>query len=101
MNSTLNLALKRTSRKLSVDLKLVESVYKSYWLFIREYVSSLPLEDMSQTEFDSTVNNISLPYIGKLYVEYKKIDRYKERLKLKEDVKTKENKADRLSGISD
>ena len=101
MNNTLNLALKKVARNISVDQKLVEQVYKSYWYFIREHISSLPLRDLSQEEYDSTVSNINLPFLGKLYVDYNKLARYHKERKLYIDVKTKESEANRLSGVSD
>ena len=101
MNNSLNLALKRTARNLCVDIKLVENVYKSYWCFIKEHIASLPLREMSKEEFDSAVSNFNLPYIGKLYVDYERIERYKRQLNYYQDAKTKENKANRLSDTSD
>ena len=101
MNNTLNLAIKKVARNLSVDQKLVEQVYKSYWFFIKEHISSLPLRDLSQEEYDSTVSNINLPFLGKLYVDYNKLAKYHEKRKLYRDVKTEESKASRLSGVSD
>jgi hypothetical protein len=101
MNNTLNLALQKAARNLSVDSKLVESVYKSYWYFIKTHVSSLPLREMDQEEFDSTATNFNIPFIGKLYTNYKRIEGYRKQLKFYEDVKTKENKANRLSDTGD
>ena len=101
MNNTLNLALRKVARNLSVDQKLVEQVYKSYWHFIKEHISSLPLRDLSQEEYDSTISNINLPFLGKLYVNYGKLAKYQEQRKLYKDVKAEENKANRLSSTSD
>ena len=102
MNNTLNLALRKVARNLSVDQKLVEQVYKSYWMFIKEHISSLPLRELSQEEYDSTVSNVNLPYLGKLYVNYNKLRNYQEaREKFYQDVKAKESETDRLSGVSD
>lgn len=101
MNNTLNLALRKVARNLSVDQKLVEQVYKSYWCFIKEHISSLPLRDLSQEEYDSTISNINLPFLGKLYVNYGKLAKYQEQRKLYKDVKAEENKANRLSSTSD
>ena len=101
MNNSLNLALRKVARNLSVDQKLVEQVYKSYWFFIKEHVSSLPLRDLSQEEYDSTISNINLPFLGKLYVNYGKLAKYQEQRKLYKDVKAEENKANRLSSTSD
>ncbi len=101
MNNTLNLALRKVARELCVDQKLVEQVYKSYWLFIKKHVSSLPLRDLSQEEYDSTISNINLPFLGKLYVDYNKLAKYHEQRKLYRDVKTEESEANRLSSTSD
>lgn len=96
------MALTKASRKLSVDLKLVEAVYRSYWLFIKTQITSMPLKDISEEEFDSLDTNINIPYLGKLYVEYEKIEKYRRHLKyIEEHVKAKENKADRLPSASD
>ena len=101
MNSTLNLAIQKVARKLSVDQKLVEAVYKSYWKFIKTQISSVSLKEISEEEFNSLDINFNLPYLGKLYVKYEKIERYRRRLKYLEDVKVEESEADRLSGSSD
>ena len=101
MHNTINLAINKVARNLSVDQKLVEQVYKSYWFFIKEHVSSLPLRDLSQEEYDSTISNINLPFLGKLYVDYNKLAKYHKERKLYRDVKAEESKANRLSGVSD
>ena len=101
MNNTLNLAIKKVARNLSVDQKLVESVYKSYWYFIKEHISSLPLRELNKEEYDSTVSNINLPFLGKLYVDYNKLEKYHKERKLYRDVKSKENKANGLPDSCD
>ena len=101
MNNTLNLAIKKVARNLSVDQKIVESVYKSYWFFIKEHISSLPLRELSKEEYDSTISNINLPFLGKLYVDYNKLEKYHKERKLYRDVKSKENKANGLPGSCD
>ena len=79
----------------------MEAVYKSYWYFIKEHISSLPLRDLTEEEYDSTISNINLPFIGKLYVNYGKLAKYHEERKLYKDVKAKESEANRLSSVSD
>lgn len=100
-NHSLNSALRQTARSLSIPQKEVESIYKSYWSFIKEYASNLPLKGMNQEEFDSTVTNFNVPYIGKLFVEFEKVKKYNNQLKFYQDVKAKENQACGMSGISD
>ena len=61
----------------------------------------MPLRDLTQEEYESTVSNINLPYLGKLYVDYNKLAKYHEERKLYKDVKAKESEANRLSSVSD
>ena len=39
--------------------------------------------------------------LGKLYVEYEKIEKFRRQLKYIENAKAEKDKADRLSGVSD
>lgn len=95
-NNSLNLALQQTSRKLSVNQKIVEAVYKSYWKFIKEHISSLSIDTMSEEELASTITNFNIPYIGKLYVSYDKVQRYRNQLNYyKTNVRAKRNKTNR------
>lgn len=100
-NNLLNSALRQAAKNLSTDYKLVETVYRSYWGFIREYIESLSIKKMTEEESEKTTTNINIPYIGKLYVDYGKIENYKWKLKKYEDAKIKKNKANRLSGTGD
>ena len=101
MNNSLNLALAQASRKLSVDVRLVEAIYRSYWGFIRNRIEGLSLTTMTEDEFNSVEHNFNIPYIGKLYVDYEKIEKYKRHKNYIQNVKAKENQADRLPGVSD
>ena len=96
MNNSVNQAVKQVARKLSVDQKLVEQVYRSYWRFIKEHISSLNLRNIDKEEFDSIVTNFNIPYIGKLYVGYGRIEKYKRLYRKKNYVKVEENKANGL-----
>lgn len=100
MNSTLNLALRQTARYFSVSPKLVEEIYRSYWKFIKETVSSKSLKEISDEEFDSSNLNINLPYLGKLYADKEKLNKYRRQLNYYKNVKIKEDKTNRQSGIS-
>lgn len=101
MNNTLSSALRKVSRNLSVDRSLVESVYKSYWKFIKETISEHRLSEMTEEEFDSLSANFNIPRLGKLFVEYEKIEKYRRHIKYLQNVKDKENKADRLTSAGD
>lgn len=80
MNVVLNSAIKKIARKYSVSPELVLLVYKSYWNFIKTTISSLPLEEMTEADFEKTPTNFNIPYIGKLYTSHKKIIKHKNQL---------------------
>lgn len=72
----------RVSEKSGIPKDVVELAYRSFWMYIRETVSELPLkEDLSENEFDKLRVNFNIPSIGKLcctYDRYRKVkDRYK------------------------
>ena len=89
------------SRNLCIDQKFIEDIYKSYWKFIKNQVSSISLKESSKEEFDTLDLNFNLPFLGKLYVEYYKVEKYKRKLKEREYAETEESKACGMSGASD
>lgn len=91
-NSLLNTAYKNVARKLCIDPSKVEEVYKSYWKFVKEHISDIGyVMEMSKEEIDSTDTNFNIPYIGKLYMDFTKLDNYKKQLKKYENATAKKN----------
>lgn len=67
----MNKELKRLALELGLPVKVVEKVYRSYWVFIKETIEKLPLDkDLSEEEFNNLRTSFSLPYLGKLYCTY-------------------------------
>lgn len=99
--NSLNLALRQASRELSVPIELVEQVYRSYWSFIRETAMSLPLKTVTKEEVRLITTNFNIPYIGKLHIDYDQIRKYHNQLNHYQDVRSKENQADRHTGSGD
>lgn len=56
---------------------------------------------MTEEEFRKATTNFNIPYIGKLYVSYDKIEKYKRQLKNYQNVRTKKDQACRQSGTGD
>ncbi len=61
----------------------------------------MTLRDMTQEEFDSVVTNFNIPYLGKLYVVYDRIENFKRKQKYYQNVEAENDQASRLSGVSD
>lgn len=67
--------LNQVANKLNIPVEVVKEAYKSYWEYIRNTISKLPLkEDLSEEEFNKLRTNFNVPSIGKLACPY---DRYK------------------------
>lgn len=86
------------SSKLNLPIEVIREAYESYWKYIRERISELPLkEDLSEGEFNKLRTNFNIPSIGKLacpFDRYKALkDRYKHINKIRNDTNNKENKA--------
>lgn len=86
---------------MSLDPHYVDMVYKSYWKYIKEHAGMHVIKDMSPEESISATFNFNIPYIGKLYVPSDKIEKYHRQLNYYRNVRNQENKACRLSGVSD
>lgn len=81
--------LNQVANKLNIPVEVVKEAYESYWEYIRNTISELPLkEDLSEEEFNKLRTNFNVPSIGKLacpYDRYKAIkDRYKHIKKLRD-----------------
>lgn len=100
MNHLLNWTLEQTAKDLQVDFKVVASVYKSYWRFIKEKIAEKEFLQMTEEDFSLVPTNFNIPFIGKLYTDYDKIQKYNRKLKYYQHVKHKGNKTNRKSGIS-
>lgn len=68
---------------------------------MREMASSINLKDTTHEDFLKANLNFNLPHIGKLYVDYNKILKYKRQLKYYQNVKCKTNQTSRKSGTGD
>lgn len=65
--------VKIVAKELNLSEELVSRTYDSYWKYIRETISSLPLkDDLSRESFDSLKTNFNIPSIGKLSCTYKR-----------------------------
>lgn len=81
--------LNQVANKLNIPVEVVKEAYESYWEYIRNTISELPLkEDLNEEEFNKLRTNFNVPSIGKLacpYDRYKAIkDRYKHIKKLRD-----------------
>jgi len=84
------------SEELKLPQEVVDAAYKSYYSFMREVITNLPLkEDLSEEEFNSLRTNFNLPALGKLHCTYERYLGMKEQQKyikkLREEYGNKED----------
>ena len=86
----------KLSEELHLKEDVVDEVYKSFYAFIRETISSLPLKDeLTEEEFNKLKTNFNIPAIGKLHCTYERYKGMKERGKYIKNLKEKyEDKKD-------
>lgn len=87
---------KEVSEKLGIPEKDIKEIYESYWFFIRDHITRLPLKDnLNENAFNKLKVNINIPSIGKLYCtwdRYRTIKkRYKHIIELYHDTNNKED----------
>lgn len=81
------------SKALGMSPEVVEKVYKSYWLYIKTAIQSLPLkEDLTEEEFSKLKTNFNIPSLGKLSCTLNKYKVTKKRFKLIKGLRNAENK---------
>jgi hypothetical protein len=90
--------IKKAAAELNLPHKQVWGVYKAYWTFIRQHVSSLPIKgNITEEEFNKLRPNINIPELGKFYLDWERLCNKKkenERHKDKETSTTIHNSSD-------
>ena len=89
-------AINKVAGDLNLEVEVVDEAYKSFYGFIREKISELPLkEELSEEDFNALRTNFNIPSIGKLHCTYERYLGMKEQGKyikrLKEEYEYKED----------
>lgn len=72
----------QVSKEIGLPPEVVDKVYKSYWMFIKQTVQALPLkEELTQQDFSKLKTNFNIPSLGKLSCTYDRMIKVKERFK--------------------
>lgn len=88
--------IQKLSEELQVPTEVVDAAYKSFYSFIREMITHLPLkENLTEEEFNSLKTNFNIPALGKLHCTYERYLAMKEQVKYINKIKKNyENKED-------
>ena len=80
---------KQVSEDLNIPVDTVRLAYKTYWKFIKEHISELPLKECTEEQLEDMKCCFYLPYIGTLYCNK---DTFKKSVKNHEIKKNLKNK---------
>ena len=80
---------KQVSEDLNIPVDTVRLAYKTYWKFIKEHISELPLKECTEEQLEDMKCCFYLPYICKLYCNK---DTFKKSVKNHEIKKNLKNK---------
>lgn len=68
------------AQELNLPPEVVDAAYKSYWMFIKQTIQSLPLkEDINEEEFTRLRTNFNIPSLGKFACTYDRMIGVKKR----------------------
>ena len=61
----------KAAKLLGLPTDYVWEVYKTYWAFVRNYISNLELkENITKEEFSKLKTSINIPSLGKFYIDW-------------------------------
>lgn len=82
--------ISRVSEELGLSKELVDRTYKSYWLFIKQHIQSLPLkENINEEDFAKLRTNFNIPSLGKLSCTYDRMLNMKKRFEIIKKIREK------------
>ena len=74
--------ISKVSQEMGLLPEVVDTVYKSYWKFIKQTIQSLPLKDnISEEDFTKLRTNFNIPSLGKLTCTFDRMMGVKKRFK--------------------
>ena len=80
---------KQVSEDLNIPVDTVRLAYKTYWKFIKEHISELPLKECTEEQLEDMKCCFYLPYIGKLYCNKYTFKKSVKNLEIRKNLKNK------------
>lgn len=65
----------KAALELDLPPKYVWEIYKSYWMFIRHYITSLNVKEIdNEKDFNKIRTSINVPSLGKFHLDWNRIE---------------------------
>ena len=72
----------KVSEDTGITADIVDRIYKSFWLFVKDTIQNLPLKDnLNEEDFNKLRTNFNIPSLGKLTCTYQRYIGVKERFR--------------------
>lgn len=90
--------MSEVSKELGYDEDVVEAVYRSQWLYIREKIEEIPIQNtMTKKDLDNYTLSFHVQKIGKFYTNYDRLVKiFKQRSNIEEIVKRESDDYDKI-----
>lgn len=86
INTKFKYKIKEIARKYNLPESVVEDIFNSQFKFYREKIESIPINDIyTEEEFNKNKTIFYFKYIGKFYLNWKKIEHFKKQLLIKQN----------------
>ena len=82
MQNQVNKIVRKAGDELGIPFKQAIAAYRGYWLFIKELIESMPLEDSSEEEYEKLRTSINVNNLGKFHTSYERVQRIKKSEKI-------------------
>lgn len=87
--------MEKQAEELGIDKAKALNAYRNYWVFIKDIIEGMELDDITEEEFDKLRPSINLPNLGKFYTTYKDIQLTNKRIQItNERIKNKKSNSD-------
>ncbi len=87
--------IKEISKNTGISPDIIDKIYKSFWLYIRNSIQELPLkENITETEFLKLRPNFNIPSLGKLCCTYSRYLGVRNRFNYIKNIREKNEKTD-------
>lgn len=82
----------QVSKETGIPEEVISMAYRTFWRFIKETISSLPLkEDLTEEEFSKLRTCFNVPSLGKLTCTYDRYIGMKKRFKYLNELKSRKD----------
>lgn len=82
LTKRINKLVVQASKELNIPYKEALEMYRIYWMWVKNSIESMPLDNSDEEEFTKFKTSINIPNLGKFHTSYKRVQRIKESIRI-------------------